>query len=113
MARSLPRVIGVNLRRARERAEMTQEELGQLAGVEPATLSRYENGRLAPRFATLSRLAGALKVRPEVLVQESAPGVAPALRKDQKALLRDYEALDPAFRNAARRLLRDLRKARG
>ena len=113
MAWSLAKVIGVNLRRARAKAGLTQEELGQLSGVEAATLSRYENGRFAPRFSTLARLAATLKVRPEELVG-TKPGAAPAaaLRPDQRALLKDYEALSPEFRGAARRLLRDLGKGR-
>ncbi len=110
MAWSLAKVIGSNLRRARARAGLSQEKLGQLADVEAATLSRYENGHLAPRFSTLGRLAAALKIAPEDLVKGRPGAGVPALRHDQQTLLKDYEALPPEFRQAARRLLRDLAK---
>jgi transcriptional regulator with XRE-family HTH domain len=112
MARPLAEVIGENLRLARKRAHLSQESLGQLVHIEAATLSRYENGHLAPRFATLGRLAATLKVRVKDLVgEEGARAAAPRLPRDQTELLRDYEALPAELRRVARQLLRGLRKA--
>jgi transcriptional regulator with XRE-family HTH domain len=112
MAWSLAKVIGMNLRRARARAGLTQEKLGKLSRVDAATLSRYENGRFAPRFSTLARLASTLKMLPEELAGTKPGAPAPALRPDQQALLKDYEALSPGYRRTARRLLRDLGRVR-
>lgn len=54
--------IGQRLREVRERRMMTQEELGERAGVQSVTISRIENGRQAsrPRMSTIRKLADAL-----------------------------------------------------
>jgi hypothetical protein len=60
----------------------------------------------------LGRLAATLKVRVKDLVgEEGARAAAPRLPRDQRELLRDYEALPAEFRRVARQLLRGLRKA--
>lgn len=46
---------------ARERAGLSQTELGQLCGMAPTQVSRYESGRAVPRRAAMARLAEALK----------------------------------------------------
>ncbi len=54
--------IGRRLRDARERRFMTQEELGERAGVQSVTISRIENDRPTsrPRMSTIRKLAEAL-----------------------------------------------------
>jgi transcriptional regulator with XRE-family HTH domain len=56
--------LGRNLRRARERLELTQEEVGQRSGVHPTEVSRIEAGKRDPRISTVERLAKALGVPP-------------------------------------------------
>ncbi|MEX1140978.1 MAG: helix-turn-helix transcriptional regulator [Thermoleophilaceae bacterium] len=51
-----------NLRRMRLEVGLTQEELGALARVQMADISRYEGGRRDPRLSTIERLAIALDV---------------------------------------------------
>lgn len=41
---------------ARQKAGLSQRELGRRAGVTQATISRIEDGRISPRFDTLERL---------------------------------------------------------
>lgn len=48
-----------DLRRA---ADLSQEELGNLMGVERRTIQRYENAVTDPRYADLLLLAQALRV---------------------------------------------------
>jgi hypothetical protein len=64
---------------------------------------------ISPRWR---RLASTLKMLPEELAGTKPGAPAPALRPDQQALLKDYEALSPGYRRAARRLLRDLGRVR-
>jgi transcriptional regulator with XRE-family HTH domain len=58
---------GRNLRHARKARELTQEELGFLAGLDRTEISLLERGKREPRLATLLKLASALDVGPEAL----------------------------------------------
>jgi transcriptional regulator with XRE-family HTH domain len=60
--------IGTQLRAARERALLTQEELGTRAGVQPLTISRIETDKVEPRYSTIRKLAKALGVEPTALL---------------------------------------------
>jgi transcriptional regulator with XRE-family HTH domain len=57
----------VNLRELRERAALSQEELGELAGISKNSVGQLERGEFNPRPATVRRLAEALGVEPEKL----------------------------------------------
>jgi transcriptional regulator with XRE-family HTH domain len=61
--------IGAQLRDARERALLTQEELAARAGVQPFTISRIETDKVEPRFSTIRKLAQALGVDPAELAR--------------------------------------------
>ena len=60
--------IGAQLREARERALLTQEELATRAGVQPFTISRIETNKVEPRFRTIRKLAIALGIEPQSLI---------------------------------------------
>ena len=60
--------IGAQLRQARERALLTQEELAARADVQPLTISRIETDKVEPRFRTIRKLAEALDMDPRDLV---------------------------------------------
>jgi len=60
--------IGTQLRAARERALLTQEELGTRAGVQPLTISRIETDKVEPRYSTIRKLAKALGLEPTALL---------------------------------------------
>jgi transcriptional regulator with XRE-family HTH domain len=62
--------IGENLKRERERALLTQQELAELADVGYPTVSRIENDHVEPQFRTIRKLAKALGVTPADLVTE-------------------------------------------
>ena len=55
------------LRRLRTRADLSTRQLGALAGVSAAAVSRIETGARAGTDATLAALAAALGVKPEVI----------------------------------------------
>lgn len=54
--------IGEKIREYREKAGISQEELGNLAGLSRFQISRIERGTSVPPFETLQKIAGALKV---------------------------------------------------
>jgi transcriptional regulator with XRE-family HTH domain len=60
--------IGTQLRAARERALLTQAELGARAGLQPLTISRIETDKVEPRYTTIRKIAKALGVDPGELL---------------------------------------------
>jgi len=65
------------LRRVREQKQMSQSDLAEKAGLQPAAISHFENGRRAPSFANLRKLADALSVSIDYLLgREEAPSSA-------------------------------------
>jgi transcriptional regulator with XRE-family HTH domain len=60
--------LGRNLWRARRRAGYSQEELGALTGLHRTEIGLVEQGKRLPRVDTLMKLAGALDIGVETLV---------------------------------------------
>jgi transcriptional regulator with XRE-family HTH domain len=60
--------IGAQVKRVRERALLTQEELASRAGIGLTTLNRIENDRAEPHFRTIRKLAKALGMDPAELL---------------------------------------------
>jgi transcriptional regulator with XRE-family HTH domain len=54
--------LGPNLKLARERSRLTQEELASKAKVNLSTYIRWEHGKATPRWANLESVADALKI---------------------------------------------------
>ena len=60
---------GKNLVRCRERANLSQEELGLLSSLHRTEIGLLERGARVPRIDTLVKLAGALSVPPSELIE--------------------------------------------
>jgi len=60
--------LGTNLRAARERLGLTQEEVAQRSGVHATEVSRIESGKRDPQVSTLRRLAEAVEMKPGQLL---------------------------------------------
>jgi transcriptional regulator with XRE-family HTH domain len=67
--REAARRLGKNLWRARRRAGFSQEDLGALACLHRTEIGMVENGERLPRIDTLMKLAAALEVGLEALVE--------------------------------------------
>jgi transcriptional regulator with XRE-family HTH domain len=69
-------LFGENLSRCRERADISQEELGIRASLHRTEISQLERGLRVARIDTLVKLAGALGVAPSELIEgiEWSPG---------------------------------------
>ena len=62
--------VGVVIRRRRGELGFTQEELAERAGIAPTSVVRLENGEIMrPRISTLTKLAGALGIKPDELTR--------------------------------------------
>ena len=77
------RDIGANIRRARTRRHLTQDDLAQTVHTTRQTISNYETGRSRPDVETLQRLADALGVELTALLdgEPSADARRAALRR--------------------------------
>lgn len=60
---------GLNLRRARRRAGISQETLARLAGIDRAAVGVYERGAREPNLRTILKLSGGLDVHPATLLR--------------------------------------------
>ncbi|WP_314411346.1 helix-turn-helix domain-containing protein [Streptomyces kroppenstedtii] len=56
------RAIGENIRTARREAELSQERLAEMAGMDRQAVNRIEQGHAAAYIDTLIRIAAALRV---------------------------------------------------
>ena len=67
-------IFAIRLAQARERAGLSQKQLGILAGMDPAVASprinQYERGRHEPQLKTAKRLADVLGIPPAFLYTE-------------------------------------------
>ena len=81
LSESVGKAFGVKLLAAREKATLTQEELGHLSSVHRTEISALELGHHTPRLDTVIKLAGALKIEPCELIGDvrwSPPPVGPS-----------------------------------
>ncbi|WP_411102416.1 helix-turn-helix transcriptional regulator [Streptomyces sp. cmx-4-9] len=53
--------LGNRIRDARLQADLTQEKLAELAGVDRTTIQNAEGGKVDPKFSLLLRIARALR----------------------------------------------------
>jgi transcriptional regulator with XRE-family HTH domain len=60
--------IGAQVKRERELALLTQQELADRAGIGLNTLNRIERDHAEPHFRTIRKLANALGVDPATLI---------------------------------------------
>jgi transcriptional regulator with XRE-family HTH domain len=91
--------LGSTLRRLRERADLSQEELAAKAQVSRASIQNWEADRRAPRRAESRRLAAALGVS-DITPQESADELA-AVIEARKLLIDALSLKDPGEMRAA------------
>ena len=61
--------LGSNLKAARKKLGLTQEEVAARSGVHATEVSRIEAGKRDPQVSTVERLAGAVELRPGQLLE--------------------------------------------
>ena len=84
--------VGQKIKEARIAKGLTQEELGNMVGLQKSAIAKYENGRVVNiKRSTLQKLAQALDLRGSDLIIESNPKDAAEL--SAKVLL-DVELMD-------------------
>ena len=61
------KIVADQLRKQRIKADQSQEELANLAGIDRKTINRIENGHFSPTLDTITRLCIVLKITPSTL----------------------------------------------
>lgn len=61
-------VVAEQLRKQRLNAELSQDALAELAGIDRKTINRIENGHFSPTLDTITRLCIVLKITPGILL---------------------------------------------
>lgn len=93
-ADALAGAFGRNVRRRREEAGLTLEQLSTRSSVSRAMLSKVERGEKSPTIGVASRIAHALDTSLSDLTgapTAAAPGVAVTLRESDRPVFRDPE----------------------
>lgn len=78
MEESAASALGKRIKAMRVARGLTQEQLGELAGYEPMTISRFETANYAPGLDALEVLARALNVELSAFFQFDAPPISAA-----------------------------------
>ncbi|MFI1485820.1 helix-turn-helix transcriptional regulator [Streptomyces sp. NPDC020747] len=67
------RLLGHRIADLRRQAELSQEQLANLAGMERRSIQRYENAQRDPQFSDLLLIAHALRVHVSDLLHSEQP----------------------------------------
>ena len=73
-------MFGRTLRRLREEADLTQEEVGLRSEMHLSAVARLEGGHRSPNLRTIVRLADALGVPPAALLADLPEHAPPSAR---------------------------------
>jgi len=63
-------MLGEKIKLYRENKKMTQNEIADILGVKPATVSKYESGILEPNVESLKKLAETFEISVDELLKE-------------------------------------------
>jgi transcriptional regulator with XRE-family HTH domain len=113
-----PQEIGHRIRAARRERRLTQEALADAVGVSRSAVAQWETGRAGQLTPNLGRIAAALGIGVEFLMQgDVSRGTPEAMTGDELAMLRLYRECAPddqqILLRTARRLARPpLKRAR-
>lgn len=110
--------IGQKIKKARIERGLTQQELGNLVGVQKSAIAKYENGRVVNiKRSTLQKIASALNMRPSELVFAESPKETADLHVriitdfELMGALKDYYVLSEENQKMVRELIRNLAKS--
>lgn len=83
--------LGQKIKKARLERGLTQQELGDIVGVQKSAIAKYENGRVVNiKRSTLQKIASALELRPSELIFNESPKEAANLHVK---ILTDHELM--------------------
>ena len=112
--------IGQKIKKARLERGLTQQELGNIIGVQKSAIAKYESGRVVNiKRSTLQKIAKALNIRPSELIFNESPRDTAELHVriitdfELMEAIKDYYVLSEENKRMVRDLIRSLKKAEG
>lgn len=109
--------LGQKIKKARIEKGLTQQELGDIVGVQKSAIAKYENGRVVNiKRSTMQKIASTLNMRPSELIFEQSPEDTADLHVkiltdfDLMDVLKEYYELSSDNQKMVRELIRNLRK---
>lgn len=85
--------VGQKIRKLRRNQDLTQAELGKKAGIDARNLTRYENDHLHPSTKVLKRIAEALGVAIDKLIEVEEKPIS-GIPLHDKELLQQFQAVE-------------------
>ena len=112
--------IGQKIKKARLERGLTQQELGNIVGVQKSAIAKYESGRVVNiKRSTLQTIAKALNIRPSELIFNESPRDAADLHVriitdfELMEAIKDYYVLSEENKRMVRDLIKSLKKSKG
>lgn len=102
--------VSANIVKLRERQGLNQKELAESLNMNRSVLNRIENGTRPVRDDELKIIADYFDVSADYLLGRETPK-APALSDEQTTILKEFDSLNSAGRNALMAVLNGLRAA--
>lgn len=109
--------IGQKIKKARLEKGLTQQELGDIVGVQKSAIAKYENGRVVNiKRSTLQKIASTLNIKPsELLFSETPKNTADLHVKiitdfELMESIKEYYLLSEENQRMVRDLIRSLKK---
>lgn len=110
--------IGQKIKKARLERGLTQQELGDIIGVQKSAIAKYESGRVVNiKRSTLQKIASALNIRPSELIFNETPKDTADLHVriitdfELMESIKDYYLLSEENKRMIRDLIRSLKKS--
>ena len=109
--------LGRLIKEARKAKGMTQQELGDIVGLQKSAIAKYESGRVVNiKRSTLQKIASALNIRPSELIFDETPKESADFHVriitdfELMDALRDYYKLSSDNQKMVRDLIYNLKK---
>ncbi len=106
---------GENLRRLRQKNNLTQEQVGDYCGVSAKAISRYENDQAEPDIQLLAKFSKLFSVDYNKLlsyVGKPTEIQKLVLRKGESSFLEYYRKCDKVHQTLARKIVKDFSEIR-
>lgn len=91
--------IGENIRHARQKAGLTQKELGEKLGISQAAVGQFESDKANPKIETLLKIATALNIQLSELVPMNNALDWTFEKIEENRIVREYSAIDMAIKD--------------
>lgn len=98
--------IADNIKRIREQYDLTQEELGKIAGVSNKAVWTWENGTAVPRMGAIQRIADRFGIPKSVIIDCDLDKVM--IRPSERRLIDLYQDLNEEGQEKVQTYITDL-----